>query len=81
MSREKFEIFYSELRVQIWCARPPGGHGFNRDGVFLLFQNSVMMRYFWQVCRGRIYASRAVCLLGRIIGVAATGGIYAAPTD
>ena len=33
-----------------------------------------------QVCRGRIDASRAVCPLYRIIGVAATGGIYAAPT-
>ena len=24
MSREKFEIFYSELRVEIWCARRAG---------------------------------------------------------
>ena len=37
--------------------------------------------YFRQACRGRIYASRAVCLLVRITGTAATGGIYAAPTE
>ena len=36
---------------------------------------------FRQVCRGRIYASRGVCPLYRIIGAAATGGIYAAPTN
>ena len=36
---------------------------------------------FRQVCRGRIYASRAVCPLNRIDGVIATGGIYAAPTE
>ena len=36
---------------------------------------------FWQVCRGRIYASRAVYPLYRIIGTAAAGGIYAAPTS
>ena len=36
---------------------------------------------FRQVCRGRIYASRAVYPLGCIAGVAATGGIYAAPTE
>ena len=34
-----------------------------------------------QVCRGRIYASRAVYPSNRIAGMAATGGIYAAPTD
>ena len=37
--------------------------------------------HFRQVCRGRIYASRAVCPIGSITGLAATGGIYAAPTD
>ena len=36
--------------------------------------------HFRQVCRGRIYASRAVYPLCRITGIAATGGIYAAPT-
>ena len=36
---------------------------------------------FRLVCRGRIYASRAVCPLGRIARIAATGGIYAAPTE
>ena len=36
---------------------------------------------FRQVCRGRIVASRAVYPLYRIIGAAAAGGIYAAPTD
>ena len=36
---------------------------------------------FRQVCRGRIYASRAIFPLYRIIGAAATGGIYAAPTN
>ena len=36
---------------------------------------------FRQVCRGRIYASRAVYPSNRIAGAAATGGIYAAPTD
>ena len=36
---------------------------------------------FRQVCRGRIYASRAVFSLDCIAGVAATGGIYAAPTN
>ena len=36
---------------------------------------------FRLVCRGRIYASRAVCPLYRNIGAIATGGIYAAPTD
>ena len=35
---------------------------------------------FRQVCRGRIDASRAVFPLGRFAGVAAAGGIYAAPT-
>ena len=34
-----------------------------------------------QVCRGRIVASRAVYPLCCIAGTAATGGIYAAPTD
>ena len=38
------------------------------------------LRLFRQVCRGRIYASRAVYPLYRIIGTAAAGGIYAAPT-
>ena len=33
------------------------------------------------VCRGRIVASRAVYPLYRIIGTAAAGGIYAAPTS
>ena len=36
---------------------------------------------FRQVCRGRIYASRAVCPLGCVIGMVAAGGIYAAPTN
>ena len=36
---------------------------------------------FRQVCRGRIYASRAVYPLYRMIGTAAAGGIYAAPTS
>ena len=38
------------------------------------------LHLFRQVCRGRIYASRAVSPLYRIIGTAAAGGIYAAPT-
>ena len=38
------------------------------------------LHLFRQVCRGRIYASRAVYPLYRIIGTAAAGGIYAAPT-
>ena len=37
--------------------------------------------HFRQVCRGRIYASRAVYPLYRMIGTTAAGGIYAAPTD
>ncbi len=36
---------------------------------------------FRQVCRGRIYASRAVYPLYRIIGTVATGGIIAVPTS
>ena len=36
---------------------------------------------FRDIRRGRIYASRAVCPLGCIVGTAATGGIYAAPTE
>ena len=36
---------------------------------------------FRQVCRERIYASRAVCPVGCINGMIATGGIYAAPTS
>ena len=40
-----------------------------------------MMWYVRQVCRGRIYASRGVYPLGCIAGMAATGGIYAAPTS
>ena len=39
------------------------------------------LHLFRQVCRGRIYASRAVYPLYRIIGTAAAGGIYAAPTS
>ena len=39
------------------------------------------LHLFRQVCRGRIYASRAVYPLYRIIGTAAAGGIYAAPTN
>ena len=39
------------------------------------------LHLFRQVCRGRIYASRAVSQLYRIIGTAAAGGIYAAPTS
>ena len=39
------------------------------------------LHLFRQVCRGRIYASRAVDPLYRIIGTAAAGGIYAAPTS
>ena len=49
-------------------------------GVLRLPQNFAMIGNFRQVCRGRIYASRAVCPLGRFTGLAATGGIYAAPT-
>ena len=52
-----------------------------RSGIFLLPRNPVTVRYFRQVCRGRIYASPAVYPSGCIAGVAATGGIYAAPTD
>ena len=37
--------------------------------------------HFRQVCRGRIHASRAVYPIHRNIRVAATGGIYAAPTN
>ena len=37
--------------------------------------------YFRQVCRGRIYASRGVCPIYHNIRAAATGGIYAAPTE
>ena len=37
--------------------------------------------HFRHVCRGRIYASRAVYPLYRMIGTAAAGGIYAAPTS
>ena len=51
-----------------------------RGGVFLLLPYSVMVRYSRQVCRGRIYASRAVCPLYRIAGMAATGGQYPVPT-
>ena len=39
------------------------------------------LHLFRQVCRGRIYASRAVYPLYRIIGTSAAGGIYAAPTS
>ena len=39
------------------------------------------LHLFRQVCRGRIYASPAVYPLYRIIGSAAAGGIYAAPTN
>ena len=49
-------------------------------GEFWLLQYTVMVRRFRQVCRGRIYASRGVYPLYRIAGMAATGGIYAAPT-
>ena len=37
--------------------------------------------YFRQVCRGRIVASRGGCPAGCIVRMAATGGIYAAPTE
>ena len=49
--------------------------------VICLLQHSVMIWYFRQVCRGRIYASRAVLPLGRFVGRAATGGIVAVPTN
>ena len=39
------------------------------------------LHLFRRVCRGRIYASRAVYPLYRMIGTAAAGGIYAAPTS
>ena len=39
------------------------------------------LHLFRQVCRGRIYASRAVYPLYRIIGTAAAGGIVAVPTS
>ena len=39
------------------------------------------LHLFRQVCRGRIYASRAGYPLYRMIGTAAAGGIYAAPTS
>ena len=38
-------------------------------------------RNYRQVCRGRIYASRAVYPLCCAVGMAATGGMYAAPTN
>ena len=41
----------------------------------------VKLHLFRQVCRGRIYASRAGYPLYRMIGTAAAGGIYAAPTS
>ena len=34
-----------------------------------------------RVCRGRIYASRGIYPVYRIIGTAVAGGIYAAPTS
>ena len=37
--------------------------------------------HFRQVCRGRINASRGVCPLHRFVGMAAAGGMYAAPTE
>ena len=39
------------------------------------------LHLFRQVCRERIYASRAVYPLYRMIVTAAAGGIYAAPTS
>ena len=39
------------------------------------------LHLFRQVCRGRIYASRAGYPLYHMIGTAAAGGIYAAPTS
>ena len=39
------------------------------------------LHLFRQVCRGRVYASRAGYPLYRMIGTAAAGGIYAAPTS
>ena len=46
-----------------------------------LHGNAFCVWLFRQVCRGRIYASRAVYPSGCISDVTATGGIYAAPTD
>ena len=62
---------------------PQGG----KEGSRPLPTNDRKVRYnrenanFRQVCRGRIDASRGVCPLGRFAGMAATGGIYAAPTN
>ena len=59
------------------------GRGIPRPylAMICLLQYSGMMRYSRQVCRERIYASRAVCPLYRNIRAAATGGIVAVPTS
>ena len=49
--------------------------------VICLLPYSLKIWYFRQVCRGRIDASRAVLPIYRNIRAAATGGIYAAPTN
>ena len=77
--------------VGIWAQGVGGGRlrlpQNGKEGSRPLPTNNRKVRYNWesanfrQVCRGRIYASRAVYPLGRFTGLAATGGIYAAPTS
>ena len=59
----------------------------SKEGSRPLPTNNWEVRYnggnanYRQVCRGRIYASRAIYSVSRFAGSSATGGIYAAPTS
>ena len=88
MSNKKKELLTAALRAL--CGRAGWGRG-KQNGkpaeIFLFQRVQTVDKFtgeianFRQVCRGRINASRAVYPLGRFVGMAATGGIYAAPTD
>ena len=70
--------------VDLGCGREgTGGGGELRTAKGMRCSSPLKLKrhLFRQVCRGRIYASRAVYPLYRIIGTAAAGGIYAAPTS
>ena len=70
-------------RLQEWqdISRKVAGYENPRAGHAPPLRVPIYMVSFRDIRRGRIYASRAVCPLGCIVGTAATGGIYAAPTE
>ena len=80
MTRRKRKKSAADSRKNARPSWPPlrGGSARRRWGRGPL---KLKLHLFRQVCRGRIYASRAVYPLYRMIGTAAAGGIYAAPTS